>query len=140
MDFLFDCNLFQKMGDDRTAERAAFARYVEADDEIKNLNQQINLARDRRSTAEQEVAVILRQQRNITTNQVSFGNSMFEVKREGQWANPWSLSRSAIVRYATEYQRGATNPTVDGFITYISTVYGQTRISNRLMLVRKIKE
>jgi hypothetical protein len=128
------------MGDDRTAERAAFARYVEADDEIKNLNQQINLARDRRSTAEQEVAVMLRQQRNVALNQVSFGNSMFEVKREGQWSTPWSLSKSTFLRYAALYQRDSPNPTVDGFVAYITAAYGQTRVSNRLMLIRKIKE
>ena len=128
------------MAEDRNNLRAAFARYVAADDELRVLNRRVATLREHRSIAELEAAEILRLRENLTFNKVSFGNSEIVVKREGQWANPWSLSKSAILRYAESYKGSTTTPTVDGFTAYLEAVYGQSRISNKLVLIRSVDE
>jgi hypothetical protein len=128
------------MAEDRNVLRTAVAKYAQIDDQIQEINRRIHALRTERSVVEIEIGDILRSPEYATYNKLSHGNTEIVVKRPHQWTMPWSLSKTGLVRYADAYKRSATVPTVDGFLVYLSTVYGQTRVSDRFSLIRSSVE
>ena len=119
--------------------RAAVAEYSRTDDEIQELNKRLTALRERRSLKENEIGEILRSPDFSTFNKLSHGNSEIVVKRPQQWSNPWSLSKSAFLRYEAAYRGENDLPTLEGFVYYLTTRYDATRIADRFALTRTVR-
>lgn len=140
MDFFNWVYDVEKMEEARNHLRTAVAEYARTDDEIQELNKRLTALRERRSLKENEIGDILRSPDFSTFNKLSHGNSEIVVKRPQQWSTPWSLSKSTLLRYQSLYRNADANPSVEGFIQYITTHYGATRIADRFALTRTVRE
>lgn len=124
------------MAEDRTNLRASASRFVALDEQIKELNTRVSELREQRSIVEMEIGDILRQPEYATFDKLNVNGEEIKVKRPGYWNTPWSLSQTALEKYAGQYIHSTTNHSVSGFIEYIKAVYGQTRVSTRFSLTR----
>jgi hypothetical protein len=127
------------MEEERNILRAAVAQYATIDDEIQELNKRLSALRERRSVKEIEIGELLRSPEFSTFNKLSHGNSDIVVKRPNQWSNPWSLSKSAFLRYVSAYRAENIEPSLEGFVYFLTTRYDATRLVDRFALTRTVR-
>lgn len=78
--------------------------YSTVDNEIKELNKKVSLAREQRSLIEDRMSVILASPEFITYSSLSVNsdNTLIKIRRPG-WEKPWSLSRSNLQDLIRDY-------------------------------------
>ena len=104
--------------------RAAVMRYKAADDQIRELNKQVYSLREQRKITELEIVDIVKQPAYATFTKLDIreDGSSIKIIKPG-WNAAWSLSKSYLRHYLTQYFQSTGAPTANGCYNYIHDVH-----------------
>lgn len=91
--------------EDANLLRTEVSQFAQIDDQIKQLNKQIALLREQRSTITDRIGVLLATPQFVSFNKlsVSADGSHIKVSRPAQTEKPWSLSLNTLRKLLNDY-------------------------------------
>lgn len=119
--------------------RAAVMRYKAADDQIRELNKQVYPLREQRKIIEMEIVDIVKQPAYaaFTKLDIREDGSSIKIIKPG-WNAAWSLSKTSLRYYLTQYFQSTGAPTADGCYRYIHDIHLATLRKNEYAIERVV--
>lgn len=118
--------------------KACVRRYRDIDNQIREINKNVNILRERRKITELEIADYLKiakfSQHNILALE---DGSRIKVQRPSQWSKPWSLSKKDLFEYLQEYFHSENKGDCFEFIVKRQK---ENSVSNEFKLTRIIED
>jgi hypothetical protein len=122
--------------------REEVLQYKVVDDQIRALNEQIHRLREERNTVKDRIIDILERPgfERINNLAISQDGSKMSIRRPGHWGSAWSLSKSKLKAFLTQYFATPGLKSADACYDYIHYHNGASLVQNKFSIERIVAD